>query len=92
MTARNEALAVTLTVAELRDVVDAAVDAALARRSASSSGDWIDGDTVASMCSVKRSTLPYLVKHAGLPHYRVGRLYTFRRSEVESWLEKRKSA
>ena len=36
---------------------------------------------------IKKSTLYSLVSNGDLPHYRIGRIIRFKRTDIESWLE-----
>lgn len=51
--------------------------------------EWMTADDVAQMLCVKRGSIPALVLREGLPCYRPGRTYTFKRAEVEEWLRER---
>lgn len=77
-----DALAVTLTVGQLRALVQEAVEA-------SRPAELVDSEEVARMLKVKPSTVPTLVKREGLPHARVGRHYRFRVADVVAWAEER---
>lgn len=79
---------VQLTADELRALVRDAVRVELAA-SKGAPDDWLDQDGAAALLGVKRSTIPTLCQRDALPHSRVGRLYRFRRSELETWLEER---
>lgn len=81
----DDTLLVTLTRAELLDVVREAVrEEAIARAE-----EWIDADAVAKLLGVERSTVPTLVSRDKLPAARVGRVYRFKRAAVLAWLEDR---
>lgn len=79
---------VVLTPEQVHDIVGRAVRDAIGDRAANDS-DWLDMTAVAAMLKVKRDTVRKLVGRDGLPHYRAGRTYTFRRSEIVEWLEER---
>lgn len=79
---------VTIPVDELQQLVRDAVRAELAEQRPAED-EWMDAEAVAKMLSVERTTVPTLCRRDGLPHYRPGRTYTFRRSEVLAWLQER---
>lgn len=76
---------VTLTTEDLRAIVREEVRAV----SSIAPDEWMSSDDVARMLGVKRGTIPALVTREGLPCYRPGRGYTFRREEVTAWLRER---
>lgn len=45
---------------------------------------------IANYLGIKASTLYSLVEKSGIPHYRVGRLVRFKKSEVDEWMEGQK--
>jgi excisionase family DNA binding protein len=47
---------------------------------------------IANYLGIKVSTIYALVEKRGIPHYRVGRLVRFKKSEVAQWMEERKEA
>lgn len=55
------------------------------------SDEWMSADDVARMLGVARTTLPALVSRDGLPCYRPGKGYAFRRTEIEAWLLERRN-
>lgn len=73
-----------------RSQLDALLDAAIDRAKAVTHDEWMTADDVAKMLDVQRASIPHVVKHQGLPCYRPGKGYTFRRSEVIAWLEARR--
>lgn len=77
---------ITITVDELEERIEAAVRRVVG---ASASVEWLDQDAVAMLLGVARSTVPTLCQRDGLPHTRIGRVYRFRRADVEAWLEER---
>jgi len=78
---------IVTTAEELR----ALIREELARAVPANADEWMSADDVAKMLDVKRSTIPALVTREGLPCYRPGKGYTFRRSEVEAWIRARPS-
>jgi excisionase family DNA binding protein len=52
--------------------------------------EFLSIDELSEYLSVKRSTLYAHVESGELPHYRVGRLIRFKRSEVDRWMESRR--
>jgi excisionase family DNA binding protein len=42
---------------------------------------------IAGYLGIKVSTIYALVERRGIPHYRVGRLVRFKKSEVDQWME-----
>jgi len=49
--------------------------------------DFLTIDELSEYLSIKRSTLYSMVESGELPHYRIGRLIRFERSEVDRWVE-----
>ena len=52
--------------------------------------EFITVEEVAELLSIKRSTIYSKIRT--IPHYRIGRLVRFKKSEIEHWLEKNKVA
>jgi excisionase family DNA binding protein len=73
-----------VTADELRAIIRSELAAAV-----KPPDEWMAADDVAKMLDVQRSTIPALVSREGLPCYRPGKGYTFRRSEVEAWILER---
>ncbi|MFB3880969.1 MAG: helix-turn-helix domain-containing protein [Armatimonadota bacterium] len=48
---------------------------------------WVDVDQVAEHLGVARDTVYRWIEAKGLPAHRVGRLWKFRLSEVDRWIE-----
>ena len=45
---------------------------------------------IADYLGIKASTIYALVERRGIPHYKVGRLVRFKKSEVDQWMEGQK--
>lgn len=54
--------------------------------------EWLDQTQAAVVLKVARSSIPLLVKRDGLPCSRLGRIYKFKRAELDAWLAARSSA
>lgn len=91
MSAANDtSLVVTLTRAQLEELVESAVRRVLdARPAAAPADEWLDTDAAATLLGVHPRTVQKLVAREGLPAHRIGRLYRLRRTEVVEWLGKR---
>lgn len=50
--------------------------------------DVINARTVSKMFHCNYATVLYLARHGKLPHFKVGHLYKFRRSQIENFVEK----
>jgi excisionase family DNA binding protein len=77
------ALAVTLTVDELREVVAEAVAVALTRKS---QDDALTRPQVAALLGVHPKTVTRLVRKGRLRGKWVGRVWRFRRQDVSSYM------
>lgn len=85
---------VVATPDELRAIVRAALDDALAARSASGSvaSEWLDAKAVATMLGVHPRSVQKMHARQGLPAHKVGeKLLRYRRDEVERWIRDRRS-
>jgi excisionase family DNA binding protein len=83
---------VTVTVEELEKLVEAAVRRALAEVAAAPApvaADWLDASGAAELLAVNPRTIMKLVKAGKLRGGRVGKLWRFRRVDVEGLLETR---
>lgn len=77
---------VTITVDQLREIVDDAVTQALDRQRHAGCDEWLDTDEAARLLRVHTRTVAKLAKSGALPATRVGRLWRFRRSDVEAYM------
>ncbi len=87
--AKPSELAVTLTVAQLAELVEDAV------RKASGSGgpsDVMTREQVAGLLGLHPNVVGKMVKTRGLPAHRIGNGLRFLRSEVLAWLQSGKGA
>ncbi len=48
---------------------------------------WVSVEDVASHLGVAKDSVYRWIEHKGLPAHRVGRLWKFRLSEVDKWIE-----
>ena len=48
---------------------------------------WVSVDDVANHLGVAKDSVYRWIEHKGLPAHRVGRLWKFRLSEVDKWIE-----
>ena len=48
---------------------------------------WVSVDEVANHLGVAKDSVYRWIEHKGLPAHRVGRLWKFRLSEVDKWIE-----
>jgi excisionase family DNA binding protein len=53
--------------------------------------EFLDIHDLSVCLSIKRSTLYAMVENGELPHYKVGRLIRFRKSDVDKWMESHRS-
>ena len=53
---------------------------------------WASVDEVSKHLGVSKDTIRGWIKKDIIPHYKVGRQYKFKLSEVDSWIESGKSA
>lgn len=54
--------------------------------------NYISIDEVAEYLGVKTSTIRTWIKNKGMPAYRVGKLWKFKRLEIDGWVNSGKSA
>ncbi|APV43675.1 DNA binding domain-containing protein, excisionase family [Dehalogenimonas formicexedens] len=47
---------------------------------------WLSVDEVANYLGVKRDTLYKWIERKGLPAHKLGRLWKFRRNEIDEWV------
>ena len=80
------ALAVTLTVEELRALVRAAVREELSAN-APPGADVMTAEEAGKVLRLHPAVVRRYVRTQGLPAHRVGSEYRFRRSEILAWLE-----
>lgn len=52
--------------------------------------NMVNMSELAAFLGIKMSTLYAWVHSKSIPHYKIGRLVKFRRSEIDEWLEQRK--
>jgi len=50
---------------------------------------WLSVDEIASYLGVKRDTIYKWIKRNDLPGHKVGRLWKFRKTQIDSWVTKR---
>lgn len=48
---------------------------------------WLSVDEIAAYLGVKRDTIYKWITRRGMPARKVGRLWKFRKSEVDRWIE-----
>lgn len=49
--------------------------------------EFLDIHDLSECLSIKRSTLYAMVENGELPHYKIGHLIRFRKSDVDAWIE-----
>jgi len=49
--------------------------------------NFLTAPDVASILSVKQSTIYQWAKSGGIPHYKLGRIARFKRKDLEVWVE-----
>lgn len=54
--------------------------------------NYISIDEAAEYLGVKTSTIRTWIKNKGMPAHRVGKLWKFKRSEIDGWIKSGKSA
>ncbi len=52
---------------------------------------FIDVDELAEYLKLKKRSTYHFIATQGIPHYRVGRLIRFKLSEIEAWMNNKKS-
>ena len=88
----KDAIAV-LTAEQLEDMMERAIDRALAKAGTNAPGDVLTCEQAAELIGVNERTIPKLVRDKGLPTLRrIGKLWRFSRRDVLAWLAQRKSA
>lgn len=53
---------------------------------------WLSVEEIARHLGVSKDTIRAWIKKNSIPYHKVGRLYKFRVSEVDDWVESGKSA
>jgi len=53
---------------------------------------WYSLEEISIHLGVSKDTIRTWIKKGTIPHYKVGRLYKFKVSEVDNWIESGKSA
>ncbi len=53
---------------------------------------WLSVEEIARHLGVSKDTIRAWIKKNSIPYHKVGRLYKFRVSEVDAWVESGKSA
>ncbi len=53
---------------------------------------WLSLDEISKHVGCSKDTIRTWIKKETIPYYKVGRLYKFRASEVDSWIESGASA
>lgn len=53
---------------------------------------WYSVEEIANHLGVSKDTVRIWIKKNSIPYYKVGRLYKFKISEVDHWIESGKSA
>lgn len=48
---------------------------------------WVSGDEIARHLGVAKDTVYRWIEARGLPAYRMGRLWRFKASEVDAWVQ-----
>jgi len=48
---------------------------------------WVSLDEIASHLGVSRDTIYRWIEHRDMPAHKVGRLWKFKKSQVDSWVE-----
>lgn len=83
--------AVVLTREDLDALLVAAAEkgAKLALEARGHADEWLDQTQAAELLGVARSSIPMLCRREALPHARLGRLYRFKRAELDAWLAAR---
>ena len=79
---------------ELRALIRAAVDDALAARASAANeapAEWLDARGAAAVLAVHPRTVAKLAKSGELPASRVGKLLRFRRADVAAFLERQRT-
>ncbi|MGB6067044.1 MAG: helix-turn-helix domain-containing protein [Desulfomonilaceae bacterium] len=48
---------------------------------------WLSGDEIAVYLGIKRNTVYTWIAEKGMPAHRIGRLWKFRKEEVDAWVK-----
>lgn len=51
-----------------------------------SDGRWLSADEIAEYLGVKRDTIYKWIERHNLPAHKVGRLWKFRKHEIDAWI------
>ena len=55
-------------------------------------GRWLSVDEIAAYLGIKRDTVYKWIDHKSMPAHKVGRLWKFKRQEVDEWVRRGSSA
>lgn len=53
---------------------------------------WLNLEEISKHLGMSKDTVRAWIKKGAIPHYKVGRQYKFKISEVDAWIESGKSA
>jgi excisionase family DNA binding protein len=48
---------------------------------------WLSGDEIAAYLGIKRDTVYKWIAEKGMPAHRIGRLWKFRKEDVDRWVK-----
>jgi len=48
---------------------------------------WLSGDEIAAYLGIKRDTVYKWIAEKGMPAHRIGRLWKFRKEDVDQWVK-----
>lgn len=85
----NAPAVIVVSPEQLEAMIERAVRRALDERQPAEEAEWLDVQGAAEILGVHRRTVAKLVAKKGLPAVRLGagKIYRFRRRDVEAWLE-----
>ena len=53
---------------------------------------WVNLEEIAAHLGLSKDTIRNYIKKDQIPHYRIGKQYKFKISEIDAWIESGKSA
>ena len=52
---------------------------------------WLDVKELSVELKIKETTIYYLIAKGAIPHYRIGKLVRFKRTEITEWMASKKA-
>jgi len=54
--------------------------------------EYLNIDELSKYLGIKKATLYFKVENGQIPHYKIGRLIRFKKSEIDSWMQSMRQA